>query len=119
MEAKGEEPKPAEKKKVNGKKDKVWLGKGLYAGQEGRNLDWFADPNAPAETDTANTAEEKSRSILPLPMWHGQRLLHVGRDFKLPFDVCSPLPPGQPKPDEWRKTSSSKLQPLGVAFKIY
>lgn len=119
VETKAEEPKPAEKKKVNGKKDKVWLGKGLYAGQEGRNLDWFADPNAPAKTDTANTAEDKPRSILPLPMWHGQRLLHVGRDFKLPFDVCSPLPPGQPKPDEWRKTSSSKFQPLGVAFKIY
>jgi histone-lysine N-methyltransferase ASH1L len=53
-------------------------------------------------------APYKPNSFMPLPMWHGQRLLHVGRHFKLPFDVCSPLPPGQPKPDEWRKTSSSK-----------
>ncbi|PMD25635.1 mitochondrial carrier [Hyaloscypha hepaticicola] len=60
--------------KPNGKREKVWLTKGLYAGQENRNFDWFADG-----------------------------------DFKLPFDVCSPLPPGQPKPDEWRKTSSNRF----------
>ena len=30
-----------------------------------------------------------------------------GRDFKLPFDVFSPLPAGQPKPDEWKKVNKN------------
>jgi hypothetical protein len=41
-------------------------------------------------------------------MFAGERLLKNGRDFKLPFDVFSPLPPGQPKPDEWKKVNRSK-----------
>jgi [histone H3]-lysine4 N-trimethyltransferase ASH1L len=105
-----EKPKPeaaksAERKRPNGKREKVWLSKGLYAGQE-TNLDWFQDRVGKARE---NLPEFKPNGLMPLPMWHGQRLLHIGRDFKLPFDVCSPLPPGQPKPDEWRKTSSSKF----------
>lgn len=31
-----------------------------------------------------------------------------GRNYKMPFKIFSPLPPGQPKPDEWRKTNKSK-----------
>jgi [histone H3]-lysine4 N-trimethyltransferase ASH1L len=100
-------------KKVNGKREKVWLNKGLYAGQD-RNLDWFSDYSEQMKKDANNLPDFKPVGLLPLPMWHGQRLLHVGRHFKLPFDVCSPLPPGQPKPDEWRKTSSSKLLHLAV-----
>lgn len=100
------------KKKVNppkgGKREKVWLSKGLYAGQEHRNFDWFADEFGKTRTDVVDCTPYQPNAFMPLPMWHGQRLLHVGRHFKLPFDVCSPLPPGQPKPDEWRKTSSSK-----------
>jgi hypothetical protein len=42
-----------------------------------------------------------------LPMFAGERLLKMGRDFELPFDIYSPLPPGQPKPNEWRKTNKS------------
>lgn len=95
---------PVEKERVNGKREKAWLTKGLYAGQE-TNLDWFQDRAPDAKV---GFPEFKKDGFMPLPMWHGQRLLYVGRDFKLPFDVCSPLPPGQPKPDEWRKTSSSK-----------
>ena len=34
-------------------------------------------------------------------------MLKYGRDFKLPFDVFSPLPVGQPKPDEWRKVNKN------------
>ena len=102
---KAEAAKPAERKRPNGKRQKVWLTKGLYAGQE-TNLDWFQDRTG---EDRDNLPEFKPNGLMPLPMWHGQRLLHIGRDFKLPFDVCSPLPPGQPKPDEWRKTSSSKF----------
>ena len=103
---KQEEEKPAEKKKAGGKREKVWLNKGLYAGQETRNLDWFSDYS---QKERETLPSYKPNSFMPLPMWHGQRLLHIGRNFKLPFDVCSPLPPGQPKPDEWRKTSSSEL----------
>jgi histone-lysine N-methyltransferase ASH1L len=40
-------------------------------------------------------------------MFAGERLLQTGRDFQLPFDIYSPLPPGQPKPNEWRKTNKS------------
>jgi histone-lysine N-methyltransferase ASH1L len=40
-------------------------------------------------------------------MFAGERLLKMGRDFELPFDIYSPLPPGQPKPNEWRKTNKS------------
>lgn len=104
---KPEDEKPVEVKKVNGKREKVWLTKGLYAGQE-RNLDWFQDSSSNEKAAGEQTAPFNPKAFMPLPMWHGQRLLHVGRHFKLPFDVCSPLPPGQPKPDEWRKTSSSK-----------
>jgi histone-lysine N-methyltransferase ASH1L len=99
-----EEKKP--EKKSSGKRVKVWLNKGLYAGQT-QNFNWFKDSSGQTQKDMADIAPYKPNSFMPLPMWHGQRLLHVGRDFKLPFDVCSPLPPGQPKPDEWRKTSSS------------
>jgi histone-lysine N-methyltransferase ASH1L len=103
------ESKSPEKKKPAGKRQKVWIGKGLYAGQEAANFDWFSN-YTPAEREKIEATEIfKENKCLPMPMWHGQRLLHVGRDFKLPFDVCSPLPPGQPKPDEWRKTSSSKF----------
>jgi histone-lysine N-methyltransferase ASH1L len=103
-----EEEKPIEKKKVTGKREKIWLNKGLYAGQEARNFDWFQDSLGKDKENMDAIAPYKPNIFMPLPMWHGQRLLHVGRHFKLPFDVCSPLPPGQPKPDEWRKTSSSK-----------
>jgi len=90
------------------RKPKVYLEKGLYAGQETLNLDWFARDSENYKADMEIVAPYRPNAFFPLPMWHGQGLLQTGRDFKLPFDICSPLPPGQPKPDEWRKTSSSK-----------
>jgi histone-lysine N-methyltransferase ASH1L len=102
--------------KSSGKREKVWLSKGLYAGQVNRNFDWFQDPFGMHRTDIVDSTPYQPNAFMPLPMWHGQRLLHIGRDFKLPFDVCSPLPPGQPKPDEWRKTSSSKYPLYEVVF---
>ena len=90
-------------------KTKIYLDKGLYAGQESRNLNWFAHDSVETKRDMELVAPYKPNAFFPLPMWHGQRLLQTGRDFRLPFDICSPLPPGQPKPDEWRKTSSSKI----------
>lgn len=108
IEAKEEEAKSPEKKKPKKRGEKVWLNKGLYAGQEVRKLNWFAGLSDTQKSKMSDLPEFKPNGILPLPMWHGQRLLHDGRDFKLPFDVCSPLPPGQPKPDEWRKMPKSK-----------
>lgn len=90
-------------------RDKKWLISGLYAGQsrtfdptksEGQNKrksNGAATSSAPVEENT----------VLPLPMFAGSRLLEVGRDFRLPFDVFSPLPPGQPKPDEWRRVNKN------------
>ncbi|KAG4439762.1 hypothetical protein IFR05_004730 [Cadophora sp. M221] len=101
--------KLAERPKPVGKRQKVWLTKGLYAGQDGNTLNWFNGSSEKSMRDGEKIAPFKPNSFMPLPMWHGQRLLHTGRDFKLPFDICSPLPPGQPKPDEWRKTSSNRF----------
>lgn len=75
------------------------------------------DPDFDARLTTAKNKLKKAnakpnhsqrRSLLPLPMFAGQRILETGRNYKLPFDVYSPLPPGQPKPDEWKKTRKSK-----------
>jgi histone-lysine N-methyltransferase ASH1L len=115
-----ENDKKPDPPKSNGRKrEKVWLSKGLYAGQEHRNFDWFADEFGKTRTDIVDCTPYQPNAFMPLPMWHGQRLLHIGRHFKLPFDVCSPLPPGQPKPDEWRKTSSSKYSLYVMVHILY
>lgn len=114
-----EETCMVDKSKPRERGSKVWLNKGLYAGQDGRNLDWFSGLSKDERKKVVNAPlPPKPNSILPLPMWHGQRLLHIGRNFKLPFDVCSPLPPGQPKPDEWRKVPKSENpnQSYGYTF---
>ena len=105
------ETKRADKKKPAGRREKIWLSKGLYAGQEKTDLDWWSKNHGKEKERLQDIAPYRPNGVLPMPMWHGQRLLQIGRDFKLPFDVCSPLPPGQPKPDEWRKTSSSSFFP--------
>jgi histone-lysine N-methyltransferase ASH1L len=91
-------------------KPKRWLSHGLYIGQ-----DRYMDPRLNEaknrlKSATRNAPVDPQRTILPLPMFAGERLLTNGRDFRLPFDIFSPLPPGQPKPDEWRKTNKSKCQ---------
>ena len=86
---------------------KKYLVQGLYVGQD-RDFD-------PRLTETKNKLknafskknERKRKPILPLPMFAGQRTMENGRPFKLPFDIFSPLPPGPPKPDEWKKTNKS------------
>ena len=86
---------------------KTWLSQGLYVGQ---------DPDFdPRLTETKNRLKKasmglvpaKQRTMLPMPMFSGARMLEKGRDFRLPFDVYGPLPPGQPKPEEWKKISKS------------
>lgn len=93
-------------------KPKRWLLHGLYSGQE---------PTGPRPVQNKNkTSKRRSRmdaprKLLPMPLFAGERLLQNGRDYKLPFDIFSPLPPGQPKPNEWRKTNKS-MQSLTQHF---
>jgi histone-lysine N-methyltransferase ASH1L len=94
------------KKQILQRKHKRWLASGLYAGQartfnpclnESKNKKLTEKPKEP----------QKENVVVPLPMFAGERLLKQGRDFKLPFDIFSPLPAGQPKPDEWKKTNKN------------
>ncbi|KAK4161461.1 hypothetical protein QBC43DRAFT_97146 [Cladorrhinum sp. PSN259] len=100
-------PPPPKKRRV-----KKWLEKGLYAGQE-----------TPTDITAGLTKEEKKalaklpelaeplkpNKVLPFPMFNGMRMLINGRDFKLPFDVCNPLPPGQPKPAAYRTMTKNRF----------
>lgn len=94
------------------RRSKKWLDKGLYAGQPAP-LDYTTGLSAAEKKKLAQLPElapsGKVNKALPLPMFAGLRLLINGRDFKLPFDVCNPLPPGQPKPDEWRKMTKNRF----------
>ena len=87
-------------------KPKIWLSHGLYIGQN-RNFDARLTETKNKLKHNGKVADYQ-RSILPMPMFAGQRTLEMGRDFRLPFDVFSPLPPGQPKPEEWKRTRKSK-----------
>ncbi|RGP80936.1 histone-lysine n-methyltransferase ash1l [Fusarium longipes] len=110
-----EEPKEAEPEPVSRprkRRVKKYLDKGLYAGQD-----------APIDISKGLTVAEKkslaqlpelipsgrANKTMPLPMFNGLRMLIEGRDFKLPYQVCNPLPPGQPKPDEWKKMTKNRF----------
>ncbi|GMG41097.1 unnamed protein product [Aspergillus oryzae var. brunneus] len=105
-EAVQEAPKPVVRSRT-----KRWLAHGLYTGQEHTE-------SRPLQSRSRN-AKRKSqgptqRRLLPMPMFAGDRLLKQGRDFQLPFDIFSPLPSGQPKPNEWRKTNKTN-KPLELS----
>lgn len=94
-----------------GAKDKKWLVSGLYAGQtrtfdptktEAKNRRKSEKSDPPSNN---STVPSKENYVLPLPMFAGERLLETGRDFKLPFDVFSPLPSGHPQPEAYRKVN--------------
>ena len=86
---------------------KPWVAQGLYVGQQ-RSDDARLTESKNKERKTFNNRPKAGeRAIMPMPMWIGDKIIEIGRDFKLPFDVFSPLPPGQPKPDEWKKTQKS------------
>jgi histone-lysine N-methyltransferase ASH1L len=118
------EEKPAEEEQkaaapaVKKPRVKKWLEKGLYAGQEAP-LDIFKGLNAQEKKKLAALPEllpsGKPNHTFPQPMYNGLRVLINGRDFKLPFDVCNPLPPGQPKPAAYRTMTKSEFscQPHG------
>jgi histone-lysine N-methyltransferase ASH1L len=113
-----DETKPGEDKQEAGapaaKKPRVkkWLEKGLYAGQEAP-LDIFKGLTSHEKKKLASIPElmpsGKPNRVLPQPMYNGLRILINGRDFKLPFDVCHPLPPGQPKPAAYRTMTKSEF----------
>lgn len=87
---------------------KKWLSQGLYVGQDPE-----FDPRYTNAKNEQLRAEKggkvpEARRILPLPMFAGKRFIENGRPFRLPWEIFSPLPPGQPKPEEWRKTQKSE-----------
>ncbi|KAL2161144.1 hypothetical protein VTH06DRAFT_8363 [Thermothelomyces fergusii] len=100
-------PGPAKKPR-----QKKWLEKGLYAGQEAP-ADIFKGLTAQEKKKLASLPElaswSRSNKTFPMPMYNGLRILIHGRDFKLPFDVCNPLPPGQPKPAAYRTMTKNRF----------
>ncbi|KAI0912208.1 hypothetical protein F4823DRAFT_231051 [Ustulina deusta] len=115
MEEEGVVEEPAPKKR----RVKKWLDRGLYAGQE-TPTDIFKGLTAAEKKQLAQFPElaqnTKVNKTLPAPMFLGLRMLMDGRDFKLPFDLCNPLPPGQPKPDEWRKMTKNRFVGDAAAY---
>lgn len=83
------------------RREKKWLTSGLFAGQQ-RTI------SSQHHRKSGEAVQPPTENwVLPLPMYAGERLLNQGREFKLPFDVFSPLPAGQPKPDEWKKVNKN------------
>ncbi|KAF3390413.1 Histone-lysine N-methyltransferase ash1 [Penicillium rolfsii] len=103
-EAKAPSEEPAAPAPPPRYKPKRWLTHGLYTGQE-------PSDSPPKQRRSKNSAKATTgpsqRRLLPMPMFTGARIVSNGRDYVLPFDIFSPLPPGQPKPDEWRKTNKN------------
>ena len=89
------------------KRSKHWVTQGLYVGQSPGFDARLTETKNKIKKASVTSKSTKKPSAIPLPMFAGERMLVHGRDFKLPFDVFSPLPPGQPKPDEWKKTHKS------------
>ncbi|KAL6691859.1 hypothetical protein J3F84DRAFT_397367 [Trichoderma pleuroticola] len=90
---------------------KKYLAKGLYSGQE-VTQDITRGLTANEKKQLAQLPElmpRKENKVMPAPIFTGFRILLTGRDFKLPFHVCNPLPPGQPKPDEWKKMTKNRF----------
>lgn len=97
------------KQKFPKKQTKRWQSQGLYFGQE-RGFDArLTEAQDKQKKSEGKLTEPRENPIMPLPMFAGERTLEIGRNFRLPFNVFSPLLPGQPKPDEWKKTHKSKL----------
>ncbi|KAL2398736.1 Histone-lysine N-methyltransferase ash1 [Exophiala dermatitidis] len=89
------------------RREKKWLSSGLYAGQPRMFDGRLTESKNKRRSSSGAVQPVRENKVLPLPMYAGERLLKQGRDFKLPFDVFSPLPAGQPKPDEWRKVNKN------------
>ena len=116
---KAKEPRPAEALSnpkplpKPGQRVKRWLSQGLYVGQDPDFDARLSETKNKLRRASRGGQTQSQRTYLPLPMFAGQRNLERGRDFKLSFDIFSPLPPGQPKPEEWRKTQKSSCFLIG------
>ena len=89
------------------KPSKRWLSQGLYVGQD-RDFDpRLTESKNKLRNASTKQADLRQQSVMPLPMFAGQRTLEIGRNFRLPWDIFAPLPPGQPRPNEWKKTQKS------------
>ena len=86
---------------------KPWVAQGLYVGQHRSDDARLTETRNKERKNLKKRPKVGERAIMPMPMWIGDKIIEMGRDFKLPFNVFSPLPPGQPKPDEWKKTQKS------------
>ena len=93
--------------RITKKTTKSWVAQGLYVGQHRSDDARLTETRNKERKTFYNGSGAGERAVMPMPMWIGDKILAMGRDFKLPFDVFSPLPPGQPKPDEWKKTQKS------------
>ncbi|KAI1472311.1 SET domain-containing protein [Daldinia caldariorum] len=114
------EPEPVELGPVVKKRRvKKYLDRGLYAGQE-TPQDIYKGLTLSEKKSLAQLPElmpsGKVNTTLPMPIYNGMRTLIQGRDFKLPFDICNPLPPGQPKPDEWKKITKNRFVGDAAAY---
>ena len=87
---------------------KRWLSHGLYIGQDQDSGSRIRQKRIKLRTSSDDSSKIQPRRFLPMPMFRGHRMIEMGRDFKLPFDIFSPLPPGQPRPEEWKKTHKSE-----------
>jgi len=93
---------------------KRWLSQGLYVGQD-RDFDArLTESKNKAKKESKTEVNDRKRAVLPLPMFAGQRVIENGRTFRLPFDIFNPLPPGQPKPEEWKKTHKSRSKLISL-----
>jgi histone-lysine N-methyltransferase ASH1L len=97
---------PVQPRQSARRQEKKWLTSGLYAGQP-RTFNGRLTEGKNKRKSTTAAEPFKENKVLPLPMFAAERILNHGRDFKLPFDVFSPLPAGQPKPDEWKKVNKN------------
>lgn len=95
--------------KVTKESNKPWVAQGLYVGQRRSDDARFTETKNKGKSTPNDQPDIRERAVMPMPMWLGDKIIEMGRDFKLPFDVFSPLPPGQPKPDEWKKTQKSRF----------
>ncbi|CAG9947038.1 unnamed protein product [Clonostachys rosea f. rosea IK726] len=105
-----ESPEPVTNTKQ--RRIKKYLEKGLYSGQDAP-MDIYKGLTMTEKKQLSELPElipsGRVNKIMPSPMFTGLRTLIAGRDFRLPFHVCNPLPPGQPKPDEWRKMTKNRF----------
>ena len=91
---------------------KRWLSQGLYVGQD-RDFDARrSDVTIKPKKGSSRPISNGRQSVIPLPMFAGERIIDNGRSFRLPFTIFNPLPPGQPKPEEWKKTHKSGTIPI-------